>query len=123
MADRPVRRAIAPGVWEDCGPQDATAWSTASYGATSGDGMIPFIFGAIPVTNAERERRRRKTLRRGFKPRAPIAPRCDAVLPRSGQPCGRRLGHTASHLSAASVAKDNARASRDPLRLVRLVNA
>lgn len=105
-----MRRAIAPGVWEDCGPQEATA-AFGTVGATAGAGMTPYIIGPNPSTHAEMQRRRRKTLKRGYKPREAIV-RCDGILPKSGQPCGRRLGHTKSHLSVAYVMRDNARAHR-----------
>jgi len=36
-------------------------------------------------------------------------PRCAAFMPKAGQSCARRLGHTDCHKSAGAVQRDNAR--------------
>lgn len=96
-----MRIMVAPGVWQDMGPQ--TARSLSNYGTPVGS-MVPFLHHGG-------ENRDGKT---GEKPPRAV---CGQTLKRSGEACARKPGHANFHISREALDHDAAhRRAKRPSR-------
>lgn len=102
---------VAPGRWRDDGPQAARA-TVRAYSAVPAlpvGQMVPERgAGPLPVTEATRRQRERRTTTKLGIVGGQTHARCLAWMPIMKEPCFRRLGHRGHHQTEASVVAGNA---------------
>jgi len=102
-----VRTGPGPLDWRDEGPQSARAsLNHFAVSAVTGSAMVPIMTSgeALPLTAAQRERRRwrrRETVRKE-------RPVCGAFMPLAETTCARNPGHRDSHRSREVMDNDMA---------------